>query len=143
MIKNFFFLFVFLISSLPSITYSQTSKETGDLGENSLRDLIIVGGTGSMGAILGLSTLSFVEEPSEHLKNVYMGASLGIILGVSFVAYQTANREQENLVKIKRLKHQLTPEFKTAARLSWHQLGRAEIAPKSIKNQVINLNFEF
>ena len=72
-----------------------------------------------------------------------MGASLGVILGVSFVAYQTANREQENLVKMKRLKNELTPEFKTAARLSWHESGRLEMTPKYLKNQVINLNFEF
>ena len=143
MIKNSFLVAIFIASSFSSLCFSQTAKEAGDLGDNSLRDLIIVGGTGSMGAILGLSTLSFVEEPSEHLKNVYMGASLGVILGVSFVAYQTANREQENLVKIRRLKNQLTPEFKTAARLSWHQSGRSESAPKYLKNQVINLNFEF
>jgi hypothetical protein len=143
MIKNTFFVVIFLLSSFSSPSFGQTSKGASNLGESSLKDLIIVGGTGSMGAILGLSTLSFVEEPSEHLKNVYMGASLGIILGVSFVAYQTANREQENLVRLKRLKNQLTPDFKTSARLSWHKADRTKLSPKYLKNQVLNLNFEF
>ena len=143
MIKNSFLAVIFLLFGFSCNSFAQTNKQASDIAQTSLKDLIIVGGTGTMGAILGLSTLSFVEEPSEHLKNVYMGASLGVILGVSFVAYQTANREQENLVHLKRLQNQITPDFKTASRLSWHRSDSLRNFPKYLKNQVINLNFDF
>lgn len=57
-----------------------------------MSDLYIVLGAGAAGAILGLSTLSFASEPSKKIKNVSMGAAVGIILGVGIVIYNQATR---------------------------------------------------
>ena len=39
---------------------------------------VIFSGLG--GAVLGLSTLSFIPEPQEHIGNIWMGMALGIIV---------------------------------------------------------------
>ena len=104
-----------------------------------MRDLFIVGGTGAMGAILGLSTLSFVEEPSEHLKNIYMGASLGVILGVSYVAYTTANRDKELMVEASKN----IPIFSTKDRVVWHRTEFYKMPLDHSKYKYFELNFKF
>lgn len=53
-------------------------------------DLYIITAAGLSGAVLGLSTLSFVDEPSKHWSNVWTGAAIGIIGGVVYVAYRQA-----------------------------------------------------
>ncbi len=58
-----------------------------DIIKESLLDLTLVGVAGLSGAVLGLSTLSFVDEPSEHLDNIVVGGAIGIIVGVGAVAY--------------------------------------------------------
>ena len=139
MLKKLFIFCFSILALFSQATYAQKSLGNKELIDSSITDLIIVGGTGSMGAILGLSTLSFVDEPSEHLKNVYMGASIGIIIGVSFVAYQTANREQENLVK----QWNTTPTFNTVNRVAWHYKSHLQNQKNNHKNQLVNLRFDF
>lgn len=56
--------------------------------EKTKNDILIVGGLALGGAVLGLSTLSFVEEPKFHTKNIIGGAAFGIIIGVLIVAYR-------------------------------------------------------
>ena len=46
-------------------------------------------GTGTAGAILGLSTLSFHDQPSNHLNNVVIGTATGAIVGVALAMYFT------------------------------------------------------
>jgi hypothetical protein len=53
-------------------------------------DLMLITFAGLGGAVLGLSTLSFVEQPEKKLKNIVTGGALGIIAGVLFVAYKQA-----------------------------------------------------
>lgn len=67
----------------------------GDPLAGTMKDLIIVGGCGLGGAILGLSTLSFHKEPREHMRNILVGGSLGIIIGVAVVAYSQAAKGQQ------------------------------------------------
>lgn len=55
---------------------------------------IVVGMMGG-GAILGLSTLSFVEEPSENLDHIVTGGAIGIIIGVGIVGFLQATKSQE------------------------------------------------
>ena len=71
--------------------FAQQQTE-GDFVKQSLSDAAMVGWAGLGGAVLGLSTLSFVDEPGDHLKNIYVGASIGIIVGVALVAYLQANK---------------------------------------------------
>lgn len=75
--------------------------DAGAGGENmigdSLMDLSIVGACGIGGAVLGLSTLSFVEEPSDHLKNIAVGGAVGIVLGVGIVLFNQATKSHGSL----------------------------------------------
>ena len=91
-----------------------------NLLEDSVTDMYIVAGSGLGGAVLGLSTLSFVEEPGDHLKNILIGASLGIMSGVAFVGYNTANKGRD--LYYEALNRQFnSKEFKTKSRVAWHK----------------------
>ena len=73
------------------------AQEAGSMGVlgDSLSDLYTVAGVGLAGSVLGLSTLSFVDEPGENLKNIVTGGSIGIILGVGIVAWKHASRSKD------------------------------------------------
>ena len=75
------------------------AQDSGGLVDDSVRDMTVVFGTGLVGAILGLSTLSFVEEPSEHTKNITVGGAIGIIFGVGIVVFNQASRNSLAEVK--------------------------------------------
>lgn len=85
------------IALLIGLSFSNKSfaqSGSSSIADDSLRDAYIVGGCGLAGAILGLSTLSFVEEPKEHTRNILMGAAVGIVAGVAVVAYFQANNSK-------------------------------------------------
>ena len=88
--------YVMLITLLAysSFGYAQQYSQ-GDFAEETLRDASLVAWSGLGGAVLGLSTLSFVDEPDDHLKNIYVGAAIGVVAGVALVAYLQANKTQE------------------------------------------------
>ena len=70
--------------------------EMGNILEKSSQDLTLLVFAGVGGGVLGLSTLSFVDEPGDHLDNITVGIALGIIAGVCWVAYtQAVNTYQE------------------------------------------------
>ena len=139
MIKNIRILISLLLLSISFHPFAQGAQKGTSVADDSMRDLLIVGGTGAMGAVLGLSTLSFVEEPSEHLKNIYMGASLGVILGVSFVAYTTANKEQELMVK----RGKIEKLFSTKERIVWHKSENPKLPASFSRHKYLQFNFNF
>lgn len=94
---------------LPSVSFAQSDD---DLIKNTQNDLILIGAAGVGGAILGLSTLSFVDKPSQHISNIWTGAAIGVIVGVIFVAYSSAQRGSEDL--------QSSQEFNSTERVAWH-----------------------
>lgn len=51
---------------------------------------IILSGLG--GAVLGMSTLSFYGRPQDHLQNIALGFSIGVIGGASYTFYRVATR---------------------------------------------------
>ena len=89
-----FFIFCSFLAAGSSQGVAQEGASTGVLGD-SLRDLYTVAGVGVAGSILGLSTLSFVDEPGENLKNIVTGGAIGIILGVGIVAWKHASRSKD------------------------------------------------
>ena len=95
------FLMIFLVmSSLSMMSTNLMAQQAGAAGDasllaDSMNDVAIVSGCGLGGAILGLSTLSFVEKPSEHLRSIVVGGALGIIVGVAVVAYLQATKTSE------------------------------------------------
>ncbi len=107
----------FSLAMLLTFSLSTVQAEEGyEIIDESLQDLNVVMGTGLGGAVLGLSTLSFVEKPSEHLKNVILGASLGIIIGVGIVAFSQANKSKDRYFE-----NASSEEFSTSERFAWHQ----------------------
>ena len=68
-----------IILMFSSKTFAFTPKDSAYL----------IAGTGTAGAILGLSTLSFHENPRDHLNNIVIGAASGAIIGVGLAMYFT------------------------------------------------------
>ena len=123
MLKNFFVIIIsFVIVNVPNLSNCHAQDATVEaLVEDTKTDILIVVAGGLGGAILGLSTLSFVDEPKKHTRNIIMGSSIGIIAGVAFVAYNQANKSQEMFYKGDTVYNQeSSPIFNTYARNSWH-----------------------
>ena len=74
---------------------AQSGTSESDVLDNTLTDIYIVTGTTLSGGILGLSTLSFVSDPSANLNHVVVGSALGVILGVAIVAWRQANKSKD------------------------------------------------
>jgi hypothetical protein len=70
------------------------AQEGGGFLAGTLRDLLIITGAGVGGAVLGLSTLSFVDEPSKNMKNIVNGGSIGIMIGVGIVIFGHAGKSK-------------------------------------------------
>ncbi len=116
---------ILAVGAAPTRVLAQDASS--NLVDQSLRDAMLVGAAGLGGAILGLSTLSFVEEPKDHLKNVLVGGALGIIVGVGVVAYTQATKSE---TIYRQQGASLTPvDFNTSQRLSWHRREQALVAP--------------
>ena len=114
--------FALSLLSVPSLSFAQGNSE--DIIGDSVKDITTVAVMGATGALLGLSTLSFVEEPKDHLKNILVGGALGIIIGVGFVAYNQANQSKQVIrgaSVVPNLK-----EMPTLDRKSWHQASLSE-----------------
>jgi len=79
---------------LPLRSFAQDAAAT--LISETKRDITIVGASGIGGAVLGLSTLSFVEEPTKNLKNILIGGAIGIIVGVGVVAYLQGTKSKDS-----------------------------------------------
>ena len=94
---------------------SAFAQDEDDIIKNTQNDILIVGAAGAAGAILGLSTLSFVDKPSKHISNTWTGAALGIIAGVFFVAYNSAQKGSEELQS-----DEASLDFSSSERVAWH-----------------------
>ncbi len=71
--------------------YQNQQYKPTNIADQSKNDFMIVLAGGAAGAVLGLSTLSFVSEPDDHYDNILTGGAIGIIAGVLYVAYRQAN----------------------------------------------------
>lgn len=109
-----------LLTSFCLPAFAQDEKAANQLVDNTKNDLLLVIGGGLAGAILGLSTLSFVEEPKKHTRNILVGASIGIIAGVAFVAFNQANKSRDYLAPDGADSFGATPKFNTEERGLWH-----------------------
>ena len=113
-------LFGIIIFQLLTLNMAFAQQED-DIMKNTQNDILLVAGAGAGGAILGLSTLSFYDKASMHVSNVWTGAAMGIIAGVIFVAYSSAQKGSEEL------QGSIPSEaFSTSERVVWHQ-GNANL----------------
>jgi hypothetical protein len=46
--------------------------------------------SGLVGGVLGLSTLSFYDRPQDHIRNITMGAGIGVIASALFLTVTVA-----------------------------------------------------
>ena len=113
------FLSLFIISQFAMFQLNAAELNDSKLLEDSVADMYIVAGGGIGGAVIGLSTLSFVEEPGDHLKNILVGAALGVMAGVAFVGYSTANKGRD--LYYEGGSNLLNKEFQTKSRVAWHK----------------------
>ena len=128
---------IFILATCLVFTNAYAVQGDSTFADESLQDITTIAGLGGVGAVLGLSTLSFVEEPGDHLQNIVVGGAIGIIIGVGVVAYSQASKSQnyyEDNAKV-------DPDFDSSSRYAWHVASR-EIAPLRSVNQV-NFNFNF
>jgi len=83
---------VILINPTQQVYAQDNTSQAGVLNE-SLADLTLVLGAGAVGAILGLSTLSFVDRPKDHMKNIAIGGALGVVVGVGIAVFGQATKQ--------------------------------------------------
>lgn len=100
-----------------AVAFAQDSSSEDDIIKNTQNDILLVAGAGAAGALLGLSTLSFVDKPSRSISNIWSGAAIGVIAGVIWVAYNSAQRGSEDLQS----DEEASLEFNSGERLAWHQ----------------------
>lgn len=105
-----------------SVAGAQTED---DFIKNTQNDIMLIAAAGAGGALIGLSTLSFVDKPSKHVGNIWTGAAIGVIAGVIFVAYNSAQKGQEDL--------QSSTDFRTSERVAWHWENSEELTFKSVQ----------
>jgi hypothetical protein len=144
-----FFSFLLLPFGHLSKTYAQAGGGGAgagggdDLIKSSMNDLAMVGGAGLAGAVIGLSTLSFTEHPTENLNNILIGGSIGIILGVAIVAYTQATRGQETMVPQESAGlDRSNKDFSASERLAWHR-EKFQESEAFFKKEGPKLSFSF
>lgn len=129
--------FVLSLNFLFFVLSSNTAfaQDSDDIIKNTQNDILIVASAGAAGAILGLSTLSFVDKPSQHISNVWTGAAIGVIAGVVFVAYNSAQKGSEELMSKK--------DFSSSERFVWHSKHTNKLPndPTRVATNFFNLNF--
>lgn len=132
-----------MLMSVLTLTISPcvSAQEDGGILRESVSDLATVAGIGLGGAVLGLSTLSFTEEPKDHLKNILVGGSIGIIAGVAVVAWRQATKSKS---VIESGFIESSPEFSTSRRVAWQKSQIQKIFQSQTKAiPSFNYNFSF
>lgn len=130
--STFFSVFLIMTST------SSFAQNDDPLLDNSMRDALTIVALGSVGAVLGLSTLSFVDEPKDHLKNIVVGGAIGIIVGVGFVAWGQASKSADTYQNSFASTESLNPaDYPTYARRNWHHKAHyTSIVPALNNNQL-------
>lgn len=134
---SFFILTLSLIICSP-VAFGASEDQTSGVIDDSIRDMSIVLGSGAIGAVLGLSTLSFVDTPSKHWKNVAVGGAIGIVIGVGAVIFTQATKSTSS---IGLAQVPLNPEkFETLSRMDFTSF---KIAKDYLKEPSIGYSFNF
>lgn len=133
---TFFITTAILVNPLRSL--AQDSTSTGFLDE-SLQDLTVVLGSGAAGAVLGLSTLSFVEEPKDHMKNIAIGGAIGVVIGVGIVIFGQATKSSSSITN--NVPKEITPV--TSESLARVDFTKQKIADTYKLPETIGYNFTF
>lgn len=115
-------------------SFMTTAKADEELINNSMKDLTLVVGSGIAGAVIGLSTLAFVDEPSDHLKNIVVGGAVGVIVGVGIVAFTQATKTND--IYQNAFFPQETKGLTTLQRRNWSHTEFNRLTPKKVFSPV-------
>ncbi len=126
---------ILLSGAFVSEAYSQ---DEDDIIKSTQNDIMLIGAAAAGGAILGLSTLSFVDKPSKHISNIWTGAAIGVIAGVIFVAYNSAQKSSEDLQS-----DEASVNFNSSERYAWHSENSENLTLPSVQfgTQLLQLSF--
>ncbi len=114
------------------------AQSEDDIIKNTQDDMLMVVAAGGAGAVLGLSTLSFYDTPSKSISNIWTGAAIGIIAGVIFVAYNSAQKGSEDLVS-----QHSSERFSTPERAEWHAKNSQFLSAQSVQFATDLLKYSF
>lgn len=127
--------------------FAQAVNNDEDIFSESYTDLITVTALGLTGSILGLSTLSFYEEPWDNTKNILYGLSIGIIIGVAVVAFKHANKSQtyyfEKVTNLRSFPKHEAIKFDTFQRALWHRQNVVAHQPEKMNLSVLTFQTTF
>ena len=121
--------------------HAQTEDDLDGLVADTKSDILVVVGGGLAGAVLGLSTLSFVDEPKDHTRNILVGASIGIIAGVAVVAISQATKSRDLIYGPEDDGEEASLEFNTRDRKEWHATNT--IVPIIISPYKLGVSFRY
>ena len=115
-------IYIFLL--LAAITFGlsapRTARASTSTGSNNII-LETIGVSIAVGTVLGASTLSFYEQPGDHLLNLAYGAGIGLVAGMGFLAYkalQGSSDHTENAMNSKAFKPDSSSRLSFEERLS-------------------------
>jgi hypothetical protein len=111
-------IFALVVCIFSKTSFAQSDEDLDGLVADTKSDILVVVGGGLAGAVLGLSTLSFVDEPKDHTRNILVGASIGIIAGVAAVAFNQASKSRDLIYGSE--EEEASIEFDTNDRSKWH-----------------------
>jgi hypothetical protein len=138
---------IWILSLLSTLVVQSSFAEDSMEGlvEDTKSDLLVVVGGGLAGAVLGLSTLSFVEEPKDHTRNILVGASIGVIAGVAYVAFTQANKSRDAIYgSPEEAMIKDTKSFNTSNRLSWHnESSNFDSSSSNLTPYQLNFSFKY
>jgi hypothetical protein len=89
--------FILSMMIVLSFNFSFAQDESTEVSSDTRSNIAKIIYAGLGGAVLGLSTLSFYGRPQDHLSNVMLGFSAGIIGGAVYVTFKSVqyNRSEE------------------------------------------------
>lgn len=141
-----FFAAIFLTLALSGNAWGQSKNESiasNAVVDEAMTDAYIVSGSGLLGAVLGLSTLSFVSDPGEHLDNIVMGGAIGVIAGVVVVAWRQSSKSKEMFQSNNWQKQKNRPGFSTSQRYAWYHRNKPVLLTVPYATPLGALQFKF
>jgi hypothetical protein len=88
-VKRILFVFSIALAATPSAR-AQASGGTSISSIEPRNAVSVILMSGLVGGILGLSTLSFYDRPQENIRNITIGAGVGMIAAALYMTYSVS-----------------------------------------------------
>lgn len=80
-----------LVFSAPGLAQSKGSSGGSNSPYDTRNTVGVILLSGLVGGVLGLSTLSFYDRPQDHIRNITIGAGIGVIASALFMTAAVAS----------------------------------------------------